>query len=159
MKRATDIGYFYVVAEEDSTKHAGYVKFGNSLDPLKRVAGYQAGNPRRLYVVFTLIGGQPLEEIFKHKFAADKVGTGGDEWFRVTPEFLDFVRETLQEQLTVSHRFVHEIGGPISIPTVKLGEANQRKAIPISPASTVRHGVAEAHPPINPYAKACGEKR
>lgn len=152
-------GYVYFLIEEDSEEFKGCVKIGTAIDPLNRPNGYQAGNPRKLRIILTLIGGQLLEAEFHRKFAGDRVGLGGSEWYKVTPALLDFVREKLEQQLVVSTREINEIGELIDIPTVELGDIDERKLSSIVSINTIRsHSVVETHSPINPYAKACGRK-
>lgn len=154
-----NVGYIYFLIEEGSTEFADCVKIGTALDPLNRPKGYKAGNPRKLKIVFTLAGGQPLESEFHREFALDRVGSGGDEWYKVTPKLLDFAREKLEQQLTVSSRetVTNDIEEPIKIPFVKLGEAAQPRIRSTAHASTVQtHKVSEADSPKNPYAKVYG---
>lgn len=132
------------------------VKIGHSLDPVNRLSGYKAGNYRRLNILFTMIGGQPLEAEIHFRFAEYRVGNGGDEWYKLSPDMVDFFQCKLKEilsgdSLLVYHRKV--FGGPISIPPVELGEVEAAPVRAVTRVDSVQpHGVVEAHPPTNPYS-------
>lgn len=152
--------YVYVVVEEGGDP--SLVKIGHSVDPVGRISGYKAGNHRRLIVLFTLLGGQQLEAEIHHLFADSRVGDGGDEWYKTTPRMIEFFNDRISQVLTKDTILVYHkryFGGPISIPTVELGEA---KTAPIKSTSNVGsvqpHGIVEASQPKSPYSKV-GQKK
>jgi hypothetical protein len=148
--------YVYVL-QELGEEHTGFVKIGHSIHPLDRPDGYQAGNWRELIVVFILIGGQPLETEISRRFSEDKIGDGGDEWYKVTPELLNFLHEKLFEALTIKPRFSSEIefgNGPSHLPIVELAEPKTRSVPPIKSVGSIQpHDIKAASPPKNPYAR------
>lgn len=152
--------YVYVVVEQGGDP--SLVKIGHSVNPVDRIGGYKAGNHRRLIVVFTLLGGQQLEADIHETFADSRIGNGGDEWYKITPQMIEFFNSRIQQVLTKDTILVYHkryFGGPISIPTVELGEA---KTAPIKSASSVGsvqpHSIVEASQPKSPYSRV-GQKK
>lgn len=80
-QKAGKQGYVYLMVE----KGKKYAKIGYSVNPEKRIAEVQTGNPRQL----TLVGkikGTPSDEAKMHaKYIKQNVL---QEWFKVTPELL-----------------------------------------------------------------------
>ena len=154
--RQDAIDYFYGIGE-DGDENRGYLKIGHALDPDERVSDLQTGNPRRLYKIFEVMGGLAVETEFKRKFRPDKIGNGGTEWFKVTPEVLNFIYEKLAESLLVRPHFSeeHEFGnGPSQLPTVELVESKLKPAAPVQSLGSIQpHGIMAASAPKNPYAR------
>jgi hypothetical protein len=153
--------YVYILIEEGGDP--SLVKIGHSVDPVNRPAGYKAGNYRKLLVLFTLIGGQPLEAEIHFRFEEYRIGSGGDEWYKLSPDMVSFFQHKLKEILSGDSVLVYHrpIGfdGPISIAPVELGEAKSRTAPPVSRTGSVRpHSIVEAEPPKSPYSKV-GQKK
>lgn len=150
------IDYIYVV-KENPDDHLGFVKIGHSIHPMTRSGGYQAGNWRELITVFVLIGGQPLETEIHRRFATDKVGTGGDEWFKITPELLDFFRERIALAINAPISFSSDIefgNGPSQLPIIELGVPELR---PVSQAKSTgsiqSHDIVAASQPKSRYER------
>ena len=152
--------FVYVLIEEDGDP--SLVKIGHSVDPVSRPAGYKAGNYRRLRILFTMIGGQPLEAEIHFRFQEYRVGSGGDEWYKLSPDMVDFFQHKIKEILSGDSLLVYsrkEFGGPISIPAVELGEVETPSVRPMARVDSIQpHSIAEASQPKNPYANV-GEKR
>ena len=152
--------YVYILTEEGGDP--SLVKIGHSVDPINRLSGYKAGNYRRLVILFTILGGQELEAEIHVKFAENRIGSGGDEWFKLTPGMVDYLQYQMKKVLVGSDTILvyHKryFGGPIRIPTVELGEV---EAAPVRPTTRVNsvqpHSISEAQPPKSPYSKV-GQK-
>jgi hypothetical protein len=129
------LDYVYVLRERDGDP--SLVKIGHSFDPLDRLAGYQAGNSRSLVVVFTLLGGQPLEQEIHGLFSQSRVGDGGSEWFKLTAELIEFLQLKMKEALTSDAvlRYSKKVfESPIYIETVEPEEVQPQ---PVRSASVV----------------------
>lgn len=153
--------YVYILVEEGGDP--SIVKIGHSKDPLNRPNGYKAANYRRLRVLFTLSGGQPLEAEIHTKFSELRVGNGGDEWFKLSSDLISFLQNKLKEVLTDGTFLAYskkDFGGPpISIPTIELGVTEAPPVRTVESVGSVQpHSISEANPPINPYSKV-GKKR
>ena len=152
--------YVYVLREVDGDP--SLVKIGHSIDPINRLAGYKAGNHRRLFVLLTLIGGQPLEAEIHFRFAEYRTGEGGDEWFKLSPDLVRFLQSKVHDVLSedtvlVFHK--RHFDGPISIPTVELGEVKTRTAHTVARLDSVQPcSITEAQPPKDSRHKV-GQKR
>ena|ERR1700676_2294675 len=147
--------YVYVLREEGGDP--SLVKIGHSIDPINRPKGYKAGNYRRLTVVYTILGGQELEAEIHGRFPMCRIGDGGDEWFKLTPELVDFLTWEAKNVLTSDTVLAYSsknFGGPISIPSVELGVVETRIAPLVSRVDSVQpYSVSEAEPPKSPYRK------
>lgn len=153
--------YVYILTEEDGDP--SLVKIGHGKDPLHRYKGYQAGNYRRLIVLFTLVGGQPLESELHKQFKENRVYRGGgDEWYKLTSDSIDFILQKVKNVLThdaVLAYIKRVFDGPIRIPTVELGEAKAAPVRPVTRVGSVQpYSISEAEPPKSPYSKV-GQKR
>lgn len=146
--------FFYVMKPVEDGPHNGMIKIGHSVDPVRRRAQHQTGSHVRLEIAVTFQGGKALEKEFKRLFVSDKVDTGGDEWYKVSREITDWLRDTTIQSLIVAPRSDINFGGPISIQRVELAEAKApqiQKAASIS--SVQQHEIVEASLPKSPYAK------
>jgi hypothetical protein len=147
--------FVYILIEEDGDP--SLVKIGHSVDPVNRLSGYKAGNHRRLRILATLIGGQPLEAEIHDRFPELRVGNGGDEWFKLSPDLVSFLQWKLKDILTGDSVLVYsgkDFGGPISIPPVELGAVDAAPVRTVASVDSVQpHSVAEVEPPKNPYDK------
>jgi hypothetical protein len=152
--------YIYILIEEG--EDPSVVKIGHSVDPLNRPKGYQAGNPRNLLVLFTLIGGQPLEKEIHFRFSENKIDRGGDEWFRLSPELIEFLQFRLKYTLTNDLVLAYNqpnFSGPIRIQPVVPGAPETRPVSPVQNREPIRPvSIAEAEPLESPYSKV-GQKR
>jgi hypothetical protein len=150
------IDYIYVL-KEDPDDHLGFVKIGHSIHPMTRPDGYQAGNWRELIVVFVLIGGQPLETEISQRFAADKVGSGGDEWYKVTPELLSFFYEKMSAAINEPISFSSDIefgNGPSQLPIIELGVPELRPVSQAKSAGSIQsHDIVAASQPKSRYER------
>lgn len=82
-------GYIYFITDGEA------VKIGFSEKPLRRLGGLQSGHPKPL----RLIGAVPasvMEEVAIHK-RFDHIRIRG-EWFRETPELIDYANKLCAEQ-------------------------------------------------------------
>src|SRR5271157_1874988 len=154
--------YVYVLREEDGDP--SLIKIGHSVDPINRPDGYKAGNHRRLVVLFAILGGQELEAELHIRFNEYRIGTGGDEWFKLAPDIIDYLKEQMRKVLVdpdnvlVYHK--RYFRGPSSIPPVELGEV---EAAPVSSVASVDSiqpcSVIEATPPKDSRYKVAERKQ
>ena len=152
--------YVYVVVEESGDP--SLVKIGHSINPVDRIGGYKAGNHRRLIVIFTLLGGQQLETDIHETFADSRVGNGGDEWYKITPQMIEFFNDRIKQVLTKDTILVYHkryFGSPSNIPTIELGEVKTAPIKSVLSVDSVQpHGIVEASQPKSPYSKV-GQKK
>lgn len=152
--------YVYILREENGDP--SLVKIGHAADPLTRSAGLKTGNHHKLIVVFTLLGGRELEKEIHGRFPELRVGTGGKEWFKLSPDLIDFLvyktREILQDDsILISHQ--KNFDGPIVIPPLELGVSEPAPVSKVRGLRSVQpYGVTEATQPKNPYGNV-GRKR
>jgi hypothetical protein len=85
-------GYVYLITEDRLGGGIRYVKIGYSVNPQKRVAELQTGNPRLLKLLYAMPGTPEDERRLHAKYAKHNVL---QEWFEVTKELiLEFPPET-----------------------------------------------------------------
>ncbi len=78
-------GYVYLITEHFDGGALRYVKIGYSVNPRKRVAELQTGNPRKLILLYAMPGTEEDERRLHTKYIKANVM---QEWFRVTPELI-----------------------------------------------------------------------
>lgn len=85
-------GYVYLITEALPGGGLRYAKIGYSVNPKKRVAELQTGNPRTLVLLYMMPGTEEDERQLHAKYASDNVL---QEWFAITPELiLEFPTDT-----------------------------------------------------------------
>jgi hypothetical protein len=78
-------GYVYLIVEDEDGGALRYGKIGYSVNPEKRVAELQTGNPRLLRLLYKMQGTLEDERRLHAKYAKDNVL---QEWFEVTKELV-----------------------------------------------------------------------
>lgn len=78
-------GYVYLITEALPGGALRYAKIGYSVNPKKRVAELQTGNPRTLVLLYMMPGTEEDERRMHREFASDNVLA---EWFMITPSLL-----------------------------------------------------------------------
>ncbi len=84
-------GYVYLMTEDLPSGKMEYAKIGYSVNPRKRVAELQTGNPRKLKLLYAMPGTEDDERDLHVKYLAYNAM---QEWFRISPELvLEFPQE------------------------------------------------------------------
>lgn len=148
------LDYFYLFAEvKDSGEiDTSLIKIGHAWDAIAHARDYITGNHRQLICVLAMPGGLELESEFKFRFPEYHIKRGGGtEWYRNSPEILEFLFAKQKEFLTKDAIMVFakaSLGGPISIPRVGVAAVESKPVSPVSSLGTIhRHTVAEAEQP------------
>lgn len=79
-------GFVYCIGEEDYSPDSNYVKVGYSVNPQKRVAELQTGNPRKLVILAIMKGTLEDERALHAKYADANIL---QEWFELSDELLE----------------------------------------------------------------------
>lgn len=85
-KENTNPDMCYLVGIKGDDK---FVKIGHSRDPEARLADYQSGNPRELYLIATLDGGEVKERELHQKFMMYHTDECVGEWFVKSPAIMN----------------------------------------------------------------------
>jgi hypothetical protein len=151
------IEYNYYCVALDSEEHKGLAKLGWSIDPINRPDGYQTGTIHKLIIGACWLGNQDDETEMKRKFAKDRVGVGGKEWYRITPELIEFVREKSSQSLYSLPVFRIEkfANSPNRIERFELGKTRPSSALPIQSVGSIQ----PCDIPEAPRAKTAFEKQ
>lgn len=82
-------GYVYGITEDGAGE---FIKIGYSVNPQKRVAELQTGNPRKLVLLGYKKGTESDEKSLHQKYIKDNVL---QEWFKVSPALLADIKEVV----------------------------------------------------------------
>lgn len=95
MKQGAAYLLYFVQEEQDASSP---IKIGYTCDLYKRLANLQSGNWRKIKCLGTVrrprLECQSLEEETHAKFKKDRIS---GEWYKATPELLEFIRKILEE--------------------------------------------------------------
>lgn len=93
-------GYVYLITESNEGGGLRYGKIGYSVNPKKRVAELQTGNPRPLQLLYTMPGTEEDERRLHRKYIKENCL---QEWFWLTPAIiLEFPPDTAVKPDVVS---------------------------------------------------------
>jgi hypothetical protein len=74
----------------------GNIKIGKAINPAKRLKSLQTGNPNKLVIVTTQVGGEELENELHRRFANSRIS---GEWFYPTKELEDYISALKQSYI------------------------------------------------------------